>query len=175
MAFGDNIYRLNQPAFRILIVDDTPADVRLLAELMKNLHHPHEEYAVTNGVEALDFLYRRGKYVHVPRPNMILLDMNMPGLSGLEVLAAVKGDPQLSVIPVLMLSTSSSPEDVHRCYQSHANVYVQKPRDLEHSQRLIQAIEAFWMDFAVLPSLDEPVIQAPSRSNGHTPPPLRMM
>jgi CheY-like chemotaxis protein len=137
--------------FRILIVDDSAADRSLLKELMKGLSRPHQEFTVSDGLEALDFLHCRGTYKDTPRPNLILLDMNMPRLSGLEVLAAIKGDPNLCVIPVIMLSTSSAPEDVHRCYQSHANVYVQKPRDLDEAGQLIQAIEAFWMQFALLP------------------------
>jgi CheY-like chemotaxis protein len=141
--------------FRILVVDDNPADARLITELMKNLQRPHEEYTVNDGLEALDFLHCRGVYAHAPRPNLILLDMNMPRLSGIDVLCAIKGDPELSVIPVILLSNSNSPEDVRRCYQAHANVYVQKPTDLARSDRLIRAIEAFWMDFAILPSCDE--------------------
>lgn len=143
--------------FRILIVDDNDADAKLITELMKNLQRPHEEYTVSDGLEALDFLHCRGSYSSVPRPNLILLDVNMPGLTGFETLTAIKGDPALSAIPVIMLSTSDSPDEVRRCYQAHANVYVQKPTDLERSERLIRAIEAFWMDFAILPAcIDHP-------------------
>jgi len=150
--------------FRILIVDDNPADANLLTELMKNLQRAHEEYTVSDGLEALDFLHCRGVYQNAPRPNLILLDVNMPRLTGVETLSAIKGDPELSVIPVIMLSTSNSPDEVRRCYQAHANVYVQKPTELERSDQLIRAIEAFWMDFAILPSCDQ---RSPgSRSNG---------
>ncbi len=141
--------------FRVLIVDDNEAESHLLTELMKNLRRPHEEYIVRDGLEALDFLHCRGGYENAPRPNLILLDLNMPRLTGLEVLSAIKGDPELSVIPVIMLSTSASPEDVRRSYQAHANVYVQKPTDLDRSDKLIRAIESFWMDFAILPSCAE--------------------
>lgn len=152
--------------FRILIVDDNPADAHLLTELMKNLQRAHEEYTVTDGLEALDFLHCRGVYQNAPRPNLILLDVNMPRLTGVETLSAIKGDSELSVIPVIMLSTSNSPDEVRRCYQAHANVYVQKPTELERSDQLIRAIEAFWMDFAILPSSEERGDS--SRSNGHS-------
>jgi CheY-like chemotaxis protein len=149
-------------------VDDNYGDAYLLSELMKNLQRPHEEFIVRSGMEALNFLHQRAGYEQVPRPNLILLDINMPGLSGIDVLSAIKGDPELSVIPVIMLSTSTSPEEVRHCYQCHANVYVQKPADLDESERLIHAIEAFWMDFAIIPPhytrLSKP---KNGRTNGH--------
>lgn len=155
--------------FRILIVDDNEADAKLITELMKNLQRPHAEYIVNDGLEALDFLHCRGRYHSMPRPNLVLLDVNMPGLTGIETLSAIKGDPELSVIPVIMLSTSDSPDEVRRCYQAHANVYVQKPTDLDRSDRLIRAIEAFWMDFAILPACDRVSSTLLCGSNGpHT-------
>ena len=141
--------------FRILVVDDDPTAALVLQEVIKNLHRRHELHFAKDGVEALDFLHCRGPYVDIPRPNLILLDMNMPRLSGLETLSAIKNDPDLCVIPVIMLSTSCSPQDVRKCYQSHANCYVQKPIDLERSIKLLQAVEAFWIDFALLASSDE--------------------
>jgi chemotaxis family two-component system response regulator Rcp1 len=140
--------------FRILVVDDDPLAAHLLQELMKNLQRRHEVCIAKDGMEALDFLHCRGPYVDAPRPNLILLDMNMPGLSGLETLSAIKRDPELCVIPVIMLSTADSPEGVRQSYQAHANRYVQKPTNLERSVKLVQALEAFWMDFALLPSCD---------------------
>jgi len=140
--------------FRILVVDDEPFTAHLLQALMENLHRLHEVHSAKDGVEALDFLHCRGAYVDAPRPNLILLDMNMPRLSGLETLSAIKSDSQLCVIPIIMLSTADSPEGVRKSYQAHANCYVQKPTNLERFVKLIQAVEAFWMDFAVLPSSD---------------------
>ena len=140
--------------FRILAADDDPVAVNLLRELMKNLHCRNELYTVKDGVEALEFLQGRGAYADVPRPNLVLLDMDMPRLSGLGTLSAIKNDPELCLIPVIMLSASSAPDDVKKSYQAHANGYVQKPIDLEQSVRLIQAVEAFWMDFALLASPD---------------------
>ena len=141
--------------FRILMVDDNPADVQIVRILNRTLQRPHEFYACPNGPDGLDFLHCRGPYRDAPHPNLILLDVNMPGMSGLEVLAAIKGDPELAAIPVIMLSTSRSPEDIQRAYRTHANCYCEKPAELNAGERLIKAIETFWMDVALLPSFDE--------------------
>ncbi|MGD1093219.1 MAG: response regulator [Bryobacteraceae bacterium] len=135
--------------FRILVVDDDPVSANLLQEVMKNLHPRNELHFVWDGAEALDFLHGRGAHSGAARPNLILLDMNMPRLSGLEALSAIKNDPELCVIPVIMLSASNSPQDVRRSYQAHANGYVQKPTDMGRSMKLIQALQAFWADFAL--------------------------
>jgi CheY-like chemotaxis protein len=140
--------------FRILIVDDDAAAAPLLREVMKDLRRPHELYFVWDGREALDFLHGRMPHQDAPRPNLILLDINMPRLGGFETLAAIKSDPELRVIPVIMLSTSHSTDDVRRSYQAHANCYVRKPTDLEGSVKLVQAIEAFWMNAALLVECD---------------------
>ena len=142
--------------FRILLVDDDPSVADLLKEVMHNLHRRHELYYVGSGAEALDFLYCRGAYESAPRPNLVLLDVHMPQLSGFEVLTVIKNDPELYVIPVIMLSTSDSREDIRRSYEAHANCYVQKPTDLARSVKLVQALDAFWIDIALLPSCDEP-------------------
>ena len=141
--------------FRILVIDDDPAGTRLLQEVMKNLQRRHELHFVWDGVEALDFLHCRGAYPDAPRPNLILLDVNMPRLGGLETLSAIKSDPELCAIPVIMLSTSSSASDVRKSYQAHANCYVQKPPNLARFVKLVQAVEAFWMDFVLLPACDD--------------------
>ena len=142
--------------FRILVVDDDRASAQLLQEVMKNLQRPHELYFVSDGVEALDFLHCRGAWVGASHPNLILLDMTMPRLSGLETLSAIKNDSELGVIPVIMHSSVSSPTEVRKCYAAHANCYVLKPTSLERSVKFVQAVEAFWMDFALLPSYDGP-------------------
>jgi chemotaxis family two-component system response regulator Rcp1 len=147
--------------FHILVVDDDRAGAELLRVLMKNLRVRYELHFVWDGVEALDFLRRRGAYADVPSPNLVLLDINMPRLGGLETLSAIKSDPELYVIPVIMLSTSNSPDDVRESYQARANCFVQKPVDLERSVKLLQAIETFWMDFVLLPTDDDR-----SRKNG---------
>jgi chemotaxis family two-component system response regulator Rcp1 len=141
--------------FRILVVDDDRAAAYSLREVMKNLHSRPELHFVSDGVEALDFLHRRGAYEGAPRPDLILLDVNMPRLGGLETLSAIKSDPQLYVIPVIMLSASTSLEDIRESYQARANCYVQKPTDLDRSVKFVQAIETFWRDFALLPARDD--------------------
>jgi CheY-like chemotaxis protein len=140
--------------FRILLVDDDPAAARLFQELMKNLHRRHELHFARDGVEALEFLHRRGSHAAAPRPDLILLDINMPRLGGLETLVAIKSDPLLCVIPVIMLSTSGAPDEVWRSYRAQANCYVQKPTNLDQTVKLVQAVEAFWMEFALLPEFD---------------------
>lgn len=141
--------------FRILVVEDDAAAAYLLSNVMENLRHRHELCFVTDGMEALDFLHCRGAHESAPRPNLILLDMHMPRMNGLQTLTAIKNDPELCVIPVIMFSSYGSPESVRRSYAAHANCYVQKPTDLEQSVKFVQAVEAFWMDFALLPSSDE--------------------
>ena len=137
--------------FRILVVDDDPAGANLLQEVMQNLKCRYELHFVWDGVEALQFLHCQGGYADAPRPNLILLDMKMPRLDGLETLTAIKSDTELRVIPVVMLSTSNLPADVRKSYLAHANCYVQKPIDLERAVKLVQAVEAFWIDFALIP------------------------
>jgi len=145
--------------FRILVVDDDPNAGHLLQAVMKNIQRPHELRFVGDGVEALDFLHGRGACLDAPRPNLILLDLNMPRLGGLETLSAIKNDPDLRVIPVIILSAASSPQDVRSAYEAHANCYVQKPTNLERSVKFVQAVEAFWMDFAILSSSDELTVE----------------
>jgi len=137
--------------FHILVVDDDRASAELLRGLMKNLRGRYELHFVWDGVEALDFLRRRGPHAEVPRPNLVLLDINMPRLGGLETLSAIKSDPELYMIPVIMLSTSSSLDDVRESYLARANCFVQKPIDLDRSVKLLLSIETFWMDFVLLP------------------------
>lgn len=140
--------------FRILVVDDSPNDVFVLQEALKNLAQPCHVDWVKDGSAALDFLYRRGIYTKSARPHLVLLDVNMPRVSGLEALKVIKDDPELAVIPAIMLSSSTAPSDVLQSYRAHANGYVQKPISLADSARLIHAIEEFWMKTAVLPVLD---------------------
>jgi len=156
-------------AFRILIVDDSLADAELITILMKNVQHPHEEYVVQDASEAIDFLHQRGKYAKAPRPNLILLDINMPGMSGLELLSRVKQDLYINTIPVIMLSTTNSPEEVRRSYQLHANAFVQKATDLDTAQRLIQSIQGFWMNFAVLPPVEQKSAYCATMGRPHEP------
>jgi two-component system, chemotaxis family, response regulator Rcp1 len=148
--------------FHILVVDDDRAGAELLRELMKNLRGRYELHFVWDGIEALDFLHRRGAHADVPRPKLVLLDINMPRLGGLETLSAIKSDPELYMIPVIMLSTSSSLDDVRESYLARANCFVQKPINLDRSVKLVQSIETFWMDFVLLPHHSGPPIASES-------------
>jgi chemotaxis family two-component system response regulator Rcp1 len=140
--------------FRILVVDDNPSVGQILSEVAKDLRHSAALSFVGNGEEALGFLHRQGAYAEVRRPHLILLDMNMPGLGGLATLSAIKADPVLRMIPVIMFSTTTSPEDLRKSYQAHANGFVQKPADLQRSAEFIKAVEAFWINFAHLADSD---------------------
>lgn len=141
--------------FRLLVVEDEPADRELYRILLERLKRPYELYFAVDGIDALDFLHCRGTYSDAPRPNLLLVDLNMPRMSGLELLREIKSDPQLSVIPMILLSTSTAPADIQNAYLAHANCYVAKPHNLEQADQIIQAIEAFWLDVAVLPECDE--------------------
>jgi CheY-like chemotaxis protein len=141
--------------FHILVVDDDRDGADLLRRVMKNLRGRYELHFVWDGVDALDFLRHRGLHADAPRPSLVLLDINMPRMGGLETLSAIKSDPALYVIPVIMLSTSNSSDDVRKSYEARANCFVQKPLDLERSVKLLQAIETFWMDFVLLPTGNE--------------------
>lgn len=138
-------------AIEILMVEDNPGDVRLTREALKEAKVWHRMHVVEDGVAALDFLYRRPPYEATPRPDMILLDLNLPRLDGREVLATVKSDPALKIIPIVVLTTSQAEEDVLRAYHLNANCYVTKPVDLHQFNRIVQAIEQFWLTVVTLP------------------------
>lgn len=140
--------------FRILVVDDNRAGAVLLQEVMTNLRRRYELHFAGDGVEALDFLHGRGAFPDAPRPNLILLDIDMPRLGGLETLQAIKSDPELCVIPVIMFSASVSPQHVQESYRARANCYLPKPSGLEHSRKLVQILEDFWVDSAILPECE---------------------
>ncbi len=131
---------------RILVVDDSSADVRLLREAVREQGIVAELLAVEDGEQALARLARG------LRPDLVLLDLNLPRLDGREVLTAMKGDPDLRAIPVIVLSTSSSPGDVADCYARHANSYLVKPMHLEELGAVMRAIDCFWLRLARLPA-----------------------
>ncbi len=146
---------------RILVVDDEPATAHLLKELAKHLEHQYEFFSVGDGVQALEFLHACGPYANARRPDLILLDMNMPRLDGLATLSAIKSNPHLCVIPVIMLSSASAPELIRKSYQAHANSYVIKPADLDGTRKFLRAVEAFWLDLAARPSDANPPLEKP--------------
>ena len=135
----------------ILLVEDNPGDVRLTKEALVELKVPHSLHVVTDGEAALEFLFRRGRYAKAIRPDLILLDLNLPRRNGREVLEQIKQDPDLKLIPVLVLTTSGSPLDIRAAYSLHANSYIVKPRDLDKFWEVASAIEEFWIRTATLP------------------------
>ncbi len=144
-----------QPSTRpvqILIVEDNPADARLVREVMRDSKVLNEIHWVPDGVEALAFLRRQGKYATVPRPNLIFLDLNMPRKDGREVLHEVKADDQLKRIPIVVMTSSQAEEDVARAYDQHANCYVRKPIDFEQFHSVVKTLENFWFATVELPN-----------------------
>jgi CheY-like chemotaxis protein len=135
----------------ILLVEDNPGDVRLTREALKEGKVYSNLHTVKDGVEAMEFLRRRGKYQDVPRPDIILLDLNLPKKDGREVLEEIKTDSDLKRIPVVVLTTSKAEEDVLRTYNLHANCYVTKPVDLEKFMIVVKTIDVFWLTVVTLP------------------------
>jgi chemotaxis family two-component system response regulator Rcp1 len=135
----------------ILLVEDNPGDVRLTKETLKNSKIHNNVIVVNNGEEALTYLYRRDKYRNAVRPDLILLDLNLPKKGGIEVLAKVKEDPDLKHIPIVVLTSSKAEEDILKTYNLHANCYVTKPIVLEQFCTVVNTIESFWLSIVKLP------------------------
>jgi CheY-like chemotaxis protein len=136
----------------ILLVEDNAGDHRLTQEALREGKVYNNLHWAKDGVEALDFLHRRGKHANAPRPDLILLDLNLPRKDGREVLSEIKNDEDLKTIPVVILTTSQAEEDVVKSYHLHANCYVTKPVDLEKFIVVVQSIDRFWLTIATLPS-----------------------
>jgi len=135
----------------LLLVEDNPGDIRLTQEALKEAPVPIHLSVAMDGVEAVDFLKRRGKFQHAPRPDLILLDLNLPLKNGPEVLSEIKSDPDLKRIPVLVMTTSRAPADVQQAYSLNANCYISKPVRLDDFMNVVESIENFWLQTAVLP------------------------
>ncbi|MEA3281231.1 MAG: response regulator [Euryarchaeota archaeon] len=135
----------------ILLVEDNPGDVRLTQEVLKDGKVQNNMQVVKDGVDAIAFLRQTGEYAGAPRPDIILLDLNLPKKDGREVLADIKADPDLKNIPVVVLTTSSAEQDIFRSYDLHANCYITKPVDLDQFIRVIRSIEDFWLTIVKLP------------------------
>lgn len=135
----------------ILLVEDNPADVRLTVEAFKEVKLSNNLNVVEDGVEAMAFLRREGKYGDVPRPDIILLDLNLPRKSGREVLEEIKTDQNLKRIPVVILTMSNAEEDILKTYNLHANCYITKPVDLNQFIKIVKSIENFWLSIVKLP------------------------
>ena len=135
----------------ILLVEDNPGDVRLTQETLREAKVHNTLHVVTDGAEALAFLRRTGQYVNEAPPNLILLDLNLPKKNGVEVLAEIKADENLRRIPVVILTSSQSEQDIVRSYNLYANAYVVKPVDFDQFIAIIKSIESFWLEIVYLP------------------------
>lgn len=135
----------------ILMVEDNPGDVRLTLEALKETKVRNNLNVVRDGAEALAFLRRQGRYAQAPRPDLILLDLNVPRIDGRQVLAEIKADVNLRRIPVVILTSSQAEEDILRTYDLQANCYVNKPMDLDQFIKVVQSIETFWLTIVRLP------------------------
>jgi chemotaxis family two-component system response regulator Rcp1 len=136
----------------ILLVEDSPGDVDLTLEALEGCKIRNTISVVNDGEEAMAFLHRSGKYPAASRPDLILLDLNLPGMNGSEVLTAIKDDADLKRIPVVILTTSKEEEDILRSYNLRANCYITKPIDLPHFLSVVAAIEDFWLTIVSLPN-----------------------
>lgn len=146
MTFGDT-----QHVLEILLIEDNPGDVRLTMEALKDAQVANHLHVVRDGVEAMEFLHRNGQYAGAPRPDLILLDLNLPRKDGRQVLKEIKSDDTLRRIPVVVLTTSRAEEDILKAYDLSANCYITKPVDLDQFTQVMQAIEVFWFTVARLP------------------------
>jgi chemotaxis family two-component system response regulator Rcp1 len=136
---------------QILLVEDSPSDVELTVEAMREAKVANELHVVVDGVDAMEFLRREGQHAKAPRPDLVLLDLNLPRKDGKEVLAEIQADPLLRPIPVAVLTTSKAESDVLRSYQLGANCFITKPVRLPEFLEVIQAIEEFWLTIVRLP------------------------
>jgi two-component system, chemotaxis family, response regulator Rcp1 len=135
----------------ILLVEDSPSDADLTAETFSESKILNRLHIVEDGVAALEFLRQQGGYADAPRPDLILLDLNLPRKNGQEVLAEIKVDPELKTIPVVILTTSAAEEDILKSYSLHANSYITKPVDLDQFISAVRSIEGFWLAAVQLP------------------------
>lgn len=135
----------------VLLVEDNPADARLMREALSEAKVRSQINVVSDGAQALEFLRQEGKFQNAPRPDMILLDLNLPKKDGREVLAEIKNDPDLMLIPVAVLTTSKAHQDIVRAYKLHANCYITKPMELEEFAQVVRTFEDFWMKIVTLP------------------------
>lgn len=147
MSASNNDARL----IEILMVEDNPGDVRLAQEAMKEAKMSNRLNVVHDGVDAMAYLRREGRFAGALRPDLILLDLNLPRKDGREVLAELKSDPDLKSIPVVVLTTSRAEQDVEGAYKLHANCYITKPVDFNQFMKVVQQIDNFWINVVTLP------------------------
>ena len=137
---------------QILLVEDNPGDVRLTVEALRGARVANELHVVGNGEEAIDYLRKRGAHVDAPRPDIVLLDLNLPRLDGRDVLADIKSDPELATIPIIVLTSSTAEADIQRSYELHANCYISKPVDFTEFFAAVRSLEGFWLKIVRLPA-----------------------
>ena len=148
----------NQP---LLLIEDSDEDFEAIDRMMKKAAVLNPLFRCIDGDEALDFLYHTGNYANpeiAPRPALILLDLNLPGTDGREVLEQIKQDENLKSIPVIILSTSSNPKDMQECYQNYANSYICKPMDLQHLFQAVDTVVNYWFKIVILPELEKEIL-----------------
>jgi len=143
--------QVNDKSIDILLAEDNPGDVRLTQEALKRSKLINKLWVVSDGIEAMAFLRREGKYTDAVRPDLFLLDLNMPKMDGREVLAEVKQDKDLRRIPVVILTTSEAEQDVLKSYDLHANCYITKPAGFDQFMKVVKVIEDFWLTIVQLP------------------------
>ena len=138
-------------AIEILLIEDNPGDARLAQEALKESKINNTLNIVSDGLSAIEYLFRRGKYANAVRPDIIFLDLNLPGKDGREILEEIKADAGLRAIPVVILTTSAAEEDIARTYAAHANCYVTKPVDFEQFTKVVHSVGNFWFTIVKLP------------------------
>jgi CheY-like chemotaxis protein len=139
----------------ILLVEDSPGDVRLTKEALRDAKVRNNLHVACDGMEATSFLRREGLHANAPRPDLILLDLNLPKKGGEKVLEEIKLDRSLKSIPVVILTTSAAEEDIRRSYELHANCYITKPVDLDQFLKVVRTIDNFWLAIAKLPRVEQ--------------------
>lgn len=145
------VMQTNSRPIRVLLIEDNPGDIRLTQEAFRENKMLNHLSVVKDGVEAIVFLRQEAQYANAPQPDLILLDLNLPKKDGREVLAEIKTDPNLKLIPVVILTTSDADEDILKSYELHANCYIKKPVDLEQFINVVKSIEDFWVAVVKLP------------------------
>lgn len=143
----------NYKIIEILLIEDNPGDARLIQEALKDGKVNNNLHIVYDGEEATDFLFKKNKYRNAPRPDLIILDLNLPKKNGQEVLAEIKTDEDLKTIPVVILTISKAEEDIIKTYKLHANCFITKPIDLNKFIEAVKSIEDFWLTLVKLPKL----------------------
>ena len=139
----------------ILLIDDNPEDAMLIIDAFKELSSGYKFYTVKDGVEALAFLKKTDSYTNAPRPDLILLDLNMPKKDGYDVLKEIKSESELKIIPIIVLTSSAAQKDVYKAYDFHANSYIVKTSDIGHLNEIVKSIEKFWFHIVKLPVLEK--------------------